>query len=222
MADLEVINNSIKSFCNMALDNLKCNINIVLRKTVAKEKIYRRIILKNGEQTIFFKSDERECNNYKYIVYVKSYGKKDYTKRGLIFYIVTPFTLFGKNYYIYYVNNFNSMVVYTQHFFERYVERHLKDNKSFSKDIIGLYLKDTDCIMADYNINHKRYNNCVYSSTLIGTCCGRKVTNNIILYSTFISKDTLEKGEKKIIYDKGKELFNDVFDINGKRIKFLN
>lgn len=222
MADLELENNAIKSYCNLALENLKGNLKEVMRKALAKEKDYRRTIFKKGEQTVFFKSDERECNGYKYIVYVKSYGKKDYAKRGLIFYIVTPFTLFGKHYYIHYAKKFERMDVYTQHFFDRYIERHLKDGRNFNNDVIGRYFKDTDCITMFGDVIHNKYSDCVYASTLIGTCCGRRITDKILLYSTFINEDTITKGTKKVIFDAGNQLFDKLFDNNGKRIKFLN
>lgn len=218
----EIIYKAIESYYKLARRNLLKNWQPIMAKTFAREKGFREAILnKKSKEVVFFTPDERESNGYKYVIFPKSYGKKYRRSRGIIYFVVTPVCIFGKQLYLYYGNNFTECQVYTKHFFERYMERHLGINGTPSYYTIASYLKETDCVVAFGEINHEKYENCLYGATKIGVACGTKVADNIMYFSTYIDNSTIEKGAKNMMKDVGNQVFSQLFDKEGVRVAFI-
>ena len=220
--DRQMILKSIESYYELALKNLLRNMPQIMSKTLAQDKAYRKIMLKKKAQdVIFFKPEERVSNGYKYVIFPKSYGKSDYKRKGLIYHVVTPFYIDGRQFYIMYNKDFTACQVYTKHFFERYMERHLGLCGTPDYYIISNYLKDTDCVVAYSDINIDKYENCIYGSTRIGVGCGTRISQNVILFNTYIDNSTVVNGLKKEIKNVGCKLFSQLFDKHGVRVAFL-
>ena len=222
LMDRAIFYNAIESYYRLARRNLLKNMQQIMDKTLAREKGFRKAILnKKSQEVVFFTPDESESNGYKYVIFPKSYGKKYRRSRGMIYHIVTPVSIFGKQLYLFYGKDFASCQVYTKHFFERYMERHLGISGTPSYYTIASYFKETDCVVAFGEINHDKYENCIYGATKIGVACGTKIADSIMYFSTYIDNSTVERGAKNMMKDVGNQVFSQLFDKNGVRVSFI-
>ena len=103
--------------------------------------------------------------------------------------------------------DFQDVIMYCNHFFERYIERHLKDNSIVNTDIARKYFKETDYLSIYSVIDNPKYDNCIYGATNIGVCCGERLSNHVLAYKTFIDMETIIFGEKKNTFDMGQRAF---------------
>ncbi len=218
----EIIYKAIESYYRLARRNLLKNWQPIMAKTFARERGFRDAMLnKKSKEVVFFTPDERESNGYKYVIFPKSYGKRDYRSSGMIYYVVTPVSIFGKQLYLYYGKDYTKCQVYTKHFFERYLERHLGISGTPSYNTIASYFKETDSVVVFGEINHDKYENCIYGATKIGVACGTKIADNIMYFSTYIDNSTVEKGAKNMMKDVGGQVFSQLFDKDGVRVAFI-
>lgn len=220
--DKDIFYKTIESYYKLARRNLQENMQPIMAKTLAREKGFKKAMLnKKSKELVFFTPDERESNGYKYVIFPKSYGKRDYRSSGMIYYVVTPVCIFGKQLYLYYGKDYTGCQVYTKHFFVRYMERHLGISGTPSYNTIVSYFKETDCVVVIGEINHDKYENNIFGATKIGVACGTKITDGILYFSTYIDNSTIERGAKNTVKDVGNQVFNQLFDKEGVRVAFI-
>lgn len=170
-----------------------------------KDKAYRRVIIKEYKerydfQKISFTTDGIEFNLCPY-----SEGKKDYKKYGISYFLIAHVFYKGTNWYCIIANHSQSVELYCNHFFERYVERHLKDDSEINVELVRKYFMEINKLTAIRRLEHPKYKDCIYGATNIGVCCGQMVSNQVMVLKTYIDKETLTLGEKKLIYDDGQK-----------------
>ena len=97
--------------------------------------------------------------------------------------------------------------MFCNHFFERYIQRYLKDDSEVNAETVRKFFKETDYLYINSPIENPKHPNCVYASMNIGIACGEIVSKQVTVYKTFLCKDTLTLGDKKMVFDKGQEDF---------------
>lgn len=192
----------------------------IVSTILQKDKLYRRIILKGGERRYDFKPIRSEADGITFYICPFSFGKRDYKKYGLSFGLFAHFFYKGTNWYALLCNYTTVVNLYNQHFFKRYIERHLKDGSKVTIDTVRQYFKETNysanCQIKE-NPSHK---DCVYGATNIGVCCGYHCgTKRITVWLTYIDKETLSRGDKKKVFDDSADSLPPIgMDAFGQRI----
>lgn len=210
---------SIEEVGNAIIKAVQTNKKQIASATVPKDKLYRRTILKGGERRYDFKPIRTEADGITFYVCTYSMGKKDYKKFGLMLCLFAHFYYQGTNWYAMLCSDYNTVAFYQQHFFERYIERHLKDGSKVSIDTVRHYFKETDYHTNCRAVRNPKYANCIYGATNIGVCCGRYCgRGNMIVWLTYIDQETLCRGEKKIIFDDSVSLTAKGVDAQGNRL----
>ncbi len=177
----------------------------------SKERTYKRIIYKGLKDMYDFQPLQFEADGINYHLCPYSIGKSDYKKYGMLYTLFAHFYYNGTNWYCTITNNFKSVSIYCNHFFERYIERHLKDDSSVNPEIVRKFFNETDHLHYNRLIENPKHPNCIYSSSRIGVCCGYRVSKNILAFMTYIDKDTLTLGDKKESYDIGLKALDSVY-----------
>ena len=184
-----------------------------------KEKEYRRIAIKSGQGRLDFKTINVQMENITFHICPYSFGKQDYKKFGLSFCLLASFKYQRKDMYCLISNYGTGLQIYTRHFFERYVERHLKDDSEVSINLVRKYFRETECVCMIESVEREGYDNSVYGGTNIGTCCGYKVCENVYVFKTYIDEETLSRGDKRKVFDESQPLIKPVgMDALGNRI----
>ena len=185
-----------------------------------KDKLYRRIILRGGERRYDFKPLRTDADGITFYVCPYSKSKRDFKKYGLMFGLFAHFFYQGTNWYAMLSDNYDRVALYQQHFFERYIERHLKDSSNVSIDTVRHYFKETDYFTNCRMIENPKYPNCVYGATNIGVCCGNHCgSRNLTVWKTYIDKETLSRGDKKDLFDESADRFTPIgMDSIGNRL----
>lgn len=174
---------------------------------VNKDKEYRRVIIKGQKERYDFQKISFTIDGIEFILCPYSKGKKDYKKYGISYCLFAHVFYNGTNWYCMITSDFQRVVMYCNHFFERYVERHLKDDSKINVELVRKYFKEIDCMAIGKHIEHPHYKNCTYASTNIGVCCGEIVSNHVIVFKTYIDMETITKGEKRETFEWGNEVF---------------
>lgn len=175
-----------------------------IRQIIAnKEKDYRKVIIKGLKDRYDFKPITFTTDGIEFIVCPYSKGKNDYKRYGMAYCLFAHVFYRNRNWYCLITWNSQRVVMYCTHFFERYIERHLGDDSKVNVEIVRRYFKETDYLTHYSDIDNPKYENCIYGATNIGVCCGEKVSNNIIVYKTYIDMETVSKGDKRKALDKG-------------------
>lgn len=182
------------------------SIMIITKKMAAKERDYRRIIIKGQKERYDFQPIPFITDGIEFYICPYSKGKKDYKKYGMAYCLFAHVFYKSTNWYCMITWNFLSVMMYCNHFFERYIERHLQDDSEVNVDLVRRYYKETDYLTYFCDIDNPKYENCIYGSTNIGVCCGEKVSNNILVYKTFIDIETITIGDKRKTLDKGQKI----------------
>ena len=167
-----------------------------------EKKWYKMMLGRNNVKT-FFKTIIVESNDITFNIIPYCNGKADMKKYGVSFMVASEFKCQGQKFYSLVVGNFDQISIYTSHFLERYVERHLDDDSPINIDTFIKYLKETDGITFGFVEIEK---NKLQWATHIGNTCGCMLTEKVMLHKTFIDKSTILKGKKKDANDKGNEL----------------
>lgn len=167
----------------------------------SKVKAYRKTIASIPNKKIIFKTLEFKMYNITFYVVPFINSKKEFMKGEL------PNFIFAKFYYkssIYYaIQMTDSLNIFTKHFFERYIERHLKlEDCSVTADIVKNFCLDnidTGCVLAD--ILNTKYKNCIYLSFKDGMGCGNIINNKLVVLKTYIENETVHNGVKREFMD---------------------
>lgn len=195
------------------------NIGRITGLLLHKGKEYRRIVLAKGERRVDFKPLCYENDGNEVFIFPFSNGKKDFKKYGMSFYLVVRFFYRGQFWYAKFDGRYMDTVeIYNYHFFQRYIERHLKSDDKVGIDIVFRFIKETNAVTMSKKIDSDKYDNCAYGSTSIGMCLGQEF-DNIRVWKTFIDKSTIEYGIKKKTFDVGSELVKPIgVDALGRNI----
>lgn len=186
-----------------------------------KRKDYARAMRNRGETKTYFKPIIKKDLDITFYFLPSCNGKKDLAKYGAIVTLVGQFRYRGENYYFMLLINDRTdgqVAIYTTHFLQRYVERHLKDDSPLNIDTFIKFIKETDGISFGFvDDGYKTENSCQWA-TSIGNTCGNVLHPNVLLHRTFINADTITKGKKKEAFDRGFSLKDYVtFDSLGIR-----
>lgn len=172
-------------------------------KLLHMEKDWYRIMLHRGNVKTFFKSIRIDSNDITFHILPNCKGKADMKKFGVCYMIVSEFKLQGQRFYTLTTGKLDQISVYTTHFIERYVERHLDDDSPIDVRTFIKYLKETDGVTIGFGEGE---DNKLQWTTPIGNSCGCMLNERVMLHKTFIDKSTLLYGKKKDANDRGNKL----------------
>ena len=193
---------TMKEVGEAILKAVQRNLMKIASPMLRKDKLYRRIILKGGERRYDFKPLRSYADGITFYVCPFSLCKRDYKKYSLAFGLFAHFFYKGTNWYALLCDDNRTVNLYNQHFFKRYIERHLKDGSKVSIDTVRQYFKETDYLTNCKIKENPRHKNSVYGATNIGVCCGYHCgSTKITVWLTYIDKDTLSRGDKKEVFD---------------------
>ena len=183
------------------------------------EKKYRRIAIKKGQERIDFKPINVQVENITFHICPYSLNKQDYKKYGSNFCLLASFKYRKKDMFCMISDYGTNIQMYTKHFFERYIERHLKDDSEVNINLVRKYFKETEYVCHIESVDREGYDNSIFGGTNIGTCCGYKVCDNVYVFNTYIDVETLKKGDKRRVYDESQPLIQPIgMDAIGNRI----
>ena len=183
------------------------NIPTVAKMILRKEKVYKRVIYRGLKERYDFQPLLFTDDGIEFIICPFSLGKRDYKKYNMAIGLFAHVFYRGTNWYCLITWDYSRVQMYCNHFFERYIERHLKDNSQVNVETVRKYFKETDYLTLYRFVDNPKYENCVYASTKIGVCCGQAISKNIVAYKTYIDMETLTQGDKKTVFDKGQITF---------------
>ena len=183
------------------------NIPTIGKLIMRKDKVYKRIIYKGQKERYDFLPMTFEADGIEFHICPYSKGKSDYKKYGIANGLFAHIFYRRTNWYCLITYDYQSVVMYSNHFFERYIERHLKDSTQVNAETVRRYFKETDYLTMCQVIDNPKYKNCIYGSTNIGVCCGEIVSSNVKVFKTFIDMETLTQGDKKETFDSGQTFF---------------
>lgn len=181
----------------------------IFRLLEHKRKNYRRVILANGEKRIKFNPFSYTYQTTEMFILPFSEGKKDFKKYDISYYVFARFFYRGQYWYAKFNCTTDIVDIYSQHFFLRYIERHLKSDNMVGIDVVSKFMYDTEAVCLVKGIDSDKYENCIYGSTSIGMCFGQGF-GNINVWKTYIDKETIEYGIKKKTFDIGTEMLKPV------------
>lgn len=187
---------------------LKAAINYyptIMSKLAYKERDYRRIVIKGLKDRYDFKPIPFKAYGIEFYLCPYALGKSDFKKFGIAYCLFAHVYYRGTNWYCLVMNDFCGLQMYCNHFFERYIERHLKDDSIVNAETVRKYFKETDYLTYNRVIENPRHDNCLYATTKIGICCGEIITENVLVYKTYIDEETIIRGGKKEAFDFGTE-----------------
>ncbi len=181
------------------------------RMLTRKENDYKKVIYKGVKDRYDFIPLTFKTDGIEFILCPYSKGKKDFKKYGMMYCLFAHVYYERTNWYCMVTSSFQTVQMYSNHFFERFVERHLKDDTKVSVDLVRKYFKETNYLTSSRFIDNPKYENCMYGATCIGVCCGHKVSDHVLAFRTYIDIETLTKGDKKVVFDEGQKDFEAVF-----------
>lgn len=197
---------TMEEVCSYVLKSVKANMDRISALVYHKSKDYRRTILKSKKVRHEFPPISFEADGLIYYICPSSNGKKEFKQYGVKMYVFVHFYYKGTNWYAQCLENYTEIGLYCQHFFKRYIERHLKNDKPVTIDTVIQYLNETDSNVYCSHKENPKHKNCMYGTTNIGMCCGYITKNYCNVWLTYIDKETIEKGHKFEVYDRTKEL----------------
>ena len=201
---------TIEELGDAVIKTVQANIFGITNVLFSKDKLYKRIIIKGGEKRYDFKPLRSEADGITFYVCPYSNGKRDYKKYGLSFALFAHFFYKGTNWYALLCDNNTKVNLYQQHFFERYIERHLKDGSNVTIDTVRHYFKETDYLTNCRVTKNPKHPNCIYGATNIGVCCGYHCGRRITVWLTYIDKGTLTRGFKKDVFNESADMFTPI------------
>ena len=175
-----------------------------------KDKNYRKIIIKGEKERYDFNPIHITTDGINFIMCPYSLGKKHYKKNGILCYLIAHVYYNNTNWYCTINYDLQSVQMYCNHFFMRYIERHVKDGSMVNVEIVRKYFKEINYLTTIYEIENYKHEDCIYAATNIGLCCGRLVSNQVYIYLTYIDRETLTIGDKRKAFDDGQKLLETV------------
>jgi hypothetical protein len=210
---------TMEEVCSCVLKSVKANTDRISALIFHKQKDYRRIILNGNKDWYEFKPISFNADGLTYYICPTSKGKKEFKKHNVKIYVFIHFFYKGTNWYAQTLEKLTEVCLYCQHFFQRYIERHLKSDEPVTLAIVRQYFRETDGYVYCENRNNPKHKNCMYGTTSIGMCCGFMTKNYCNVWLTYIDKVTIEKGQKLEVYDRAKNLIIPIgLDKNGNNI----
>lgn len=170
-----------------------------------KQKEYARIMIRKGNVKTYFKPITIENYDITFHLIPNCLGKADLKKYGARVLIAGEFRYKGDRFYSLLIGNCGQISIYTTHFLERYVERHLGDDSPINADTFIKYLMETDGVIYGFD---EGVDNKIQWATSIGNVCGCVLHPRVLFHKTFIDNSTIIKGKKKEANDKGNVLMN--------------
>ena len=183
-------------------------------------KDYARVMRNRGEVKTYFKPLVKKDFDITFYVLPSCNGKKDLAKYGVNVMLVGQFMHKGDIYYFMFILKTGQISIYTTHFLQRYIERHLKDDSPLNIDTFIKFVKETDGLCFGFTDDgYKTENSCQWA-TSIGNTCGNVLHPNVLLHRTFINADTIVKGKKKDAFDRGSSLrqYISIDDLGHRRL----
>ena len=197
---------TMEEVCSYVLKSVKANMDRILTLIYHKQKDYRRIIFNGHKNWYEFKPITFYADGMTYYICPFSKGKKEFKKQNVKIFVFVHFYYKRTNWYAHSLENFNEIGLYCQHFFQRYVKRHLKSDEPVTIGTVIQYLKETDGYVYCSHKDNPLHKNCMYGTTSIGMCCGYITKNYCDVWLTYIDKETIEKGQKLEVYDRTSKL----------------
>ena len=168
---------------------------------------YKRILIRRGNVKTYFKPLTIKSVDITFHLIPNCLGKTDFNKYGLRVLVAGEFRLNGDRYYSLLLNGtskeFSQIAIYTTHFLERYVERHLGDDSPINIETFIKFLKETDAISCGFQEGNSDN---IQWTTSIGNICGCVLHPRVLLSKTYIDNSTIIRGKKKEANEKGNEL----------------
>jgi len=183
------------------------SIPLIGEMLLRKDKDYRRIIIKGQKERYDFLPIPFNTDGIDFFLCPYSKGKRDYKKYGTLYCLFAHVFYKGTNWYCMITADWFRVIMFCNHFFERYIQRYLKDDSEVNAETVRKFFKETDYLYINSPIENPKHPNCVYASMNIGIACGEIVSKQVTVYKTFLCKDTLTLGDKKMVFDKGQEDF---------------
>lgn len=185
--------------CNYVFKTSKGRMPKIVHEVKSRMNGYKKAIAKKDGMCVFAPIDVSTSNIEIYAsCFVKS--KTHFKNGGLMAVLHGKFIHQRKTYYYVVMGDMITMEIYTKHFVERYMERHLGlaptgtevDIKYFRK-----YLIDTNGgrLLTSRRPTEK-YKHGIYGASEIGVNCGSVLEDSVAVWSTYIDNSTIEKGMK--------------------------
>lgn len=184
------------------------NIPTIAKMIIRKERIYKRVIYSGLKERYDFQPLSFADNGIEFYICPYSKGKRDYKKYGMANGLFAHVYYRGTNWYCLINYDYSRVYMYCNHFFERFIERHLKDKSIVNVEVVRKYFKETDYLSTWRFVDNPKYENCIYASTNIGVCCGQMISKNVLAFKTYIDMETLTLGDKKNVFDVGQLVFD--------------
>jgi hypothetical protein len=172
----------------------------------AKRKTYKKIIWRGNKNKFYFTPISFRTDSITFYLCPYSNGKNEFRQYGISYGLFAKFFYHRTNWYTLVLDQFTGVALYQQHFFERYVERHLKEEIPVSIDVVRRFFKETDYLTCSKVYENPLHPNCIYGATKIGVCCGYRSDNSEV-WCTYIDEDTLANGDKRKIFDESQYMF---------------
>ena len=163
---------------------------------------------------MYFQSSITKLN---YCLMLYCLGKQDFKRNSALFNL---FAYFYKDYGLYAFfptgKRFESLSVYTPHFFDRYQERFLKDSSLKRTEVMQIFFLN-NYTGVPITLGNEKYPNFVFLTSKDGVQLGLKYSSDILELKTFLSQEQL-KGDQINIdnenYKKLQKYFIKNFDID--------
>ena len=170
-----------------------------------RKKEYRRAVLKRKGKT-YFKPIIRIVENIEYYICPYCHGKKE-ANQGIIWHTVMALFRYQNRIMYCTIDDSNTHVsLYTTHFLERYIERHLKDDSQPGIETLIKFENERNHIVCVMDVKDPIYDNRIIAGTRFGIGCGYKVADNVFMYKTYIDKETIRAGEKLRVQETSESL----------------
>lgn len=180
----------------------------------AKNKEYRRFILKNDGKHYFNPFTIKIDNVTTFYIYPYYISKSDYKKNGWLYSVVCKVYYRKRYIWCYLPNYFNNCIFFTQHFFERYNERHLgSEFETVNDELVRRFFVEINW-KSIIDFGYRGNNDEVSMNTNIGQCCGERISDRCLLMKTFINDDTIKIGCKRDSVDRTKSSLDELMKRN--------
>ena len=180
-----------KSLLRTTRDNEKRFIRLVTHRI----KRYRRVVIRRNSRTNF-KLIKCTIENVDFYICPYSYGKKEMKKNAVWFCLLASFKYQNRRLFCSIDESSTHVALYTTHFLERYIERHLKDDSQPGIETLRRFENERNHIVCAMDVKDPIYDNRIIAGTRFGIGCGYKVADNVFMYKTYIDKETIRAGEK--------------------------
>lgn len=182
-----------------------------------KQKDYMKIMQNRGNVKTYFKPITVADYDITFHIIPSCYSKNDLKRFGVRVMIASEFRYQGEKFYGLVIGYFNQISLYTTHFIERYVERHLKDDSPINVNTFIKFLMETDGMSYGFD---ECEDNKIQWVTSIGNTCGCVLSERVLFCKTFIDNSTIIQGKKKDANDKANSIMKYI-DLNAVGVRAI-